>query len=303
MKTKTPLTAIFLLAVLLPGSLLAQKFQIGLTTGYAFGVNEQTHHSVSEWIYSHGTNDVIETRTGINDSYGKGVPVDLTVGWIGKHGISYGIMMGYLKGGISAHQAKLIYHDGEADEFNYEHQGQYFYGAPYFGFHKSISKFAISISVAPTFNKVYLEDRVTVNYRQDPNDPKEEQLVQRTEYQGGLTVGFRTNLAAEYVIKELIGISLSLGYSHLNYSPNSKEMVFREFNGEDILDDLPIRDRKVTYDNNHTIQFEVDQSNGQVSQQQPEDRPYETHRISLPFDNVSLQLGIKVYLSRKNKGS
>lgn len=280
---------------------LAQRFQLGIETGYAFPLTDQTHNHTHEWRYSRAISSVVDQRNGVSASYGKGIPIDLNFGWVTKHGISYGVRGGYFHGLSSHYISKNIYYEHE-DVWNYDHTATYFYAGPFLGLEKRISKFGIAVTLSPILASVKESRVITGMYRPDPNHERTEESLRKIEWSGNVQMGFNASLSLDYlVVKDLLAVSVSLAYTHLSVDQSKAETTTWEIDGENRMDDLSEAQRLTLYYDDVSIYYSQDPVTGLVTIEQDENEPTKSIKQGVPMDNLSLKFGLKFYINKKAK--
>lgn len=98
--------------------------------------------------------------------------------------------------------------------------------------------------------------------------------------QGGLGVALKAN--------DQIDFSLGITLNNLTYQPEKWEYTAYRVNGSTVLDEIPLRDRQTNFVETYSETFDADGNSTRS-----ENEPIESAIITIPFNAVSLEFGVK----------
>lgn len=292
-----PLLSAF--AFLISISCQAQHFSIGIQSGFATGIPDAQHHAYSTYRYSAATSNVVEELESVNSSMGMGVPVNLELGYTTKFGLSFAVAGGYSHGlGFNVIR-KDIYDNGE-DVYEHTFTGNYFHVSPTIGMLIRVKRIGLSLKAGPSVAFVNYKNEINASILANQNGRTDEHYWLRS-YKGPVTIGAKVNFDVECFLKnERFSLLFGIGYTHLSFSPTSSELEVYQVNRRDNIESLSTNERYAEYENNQTINYPVD-IDGNVDWNQNKDEPYQGYRWDVPFDNLAINIGFKVYFGKKAK--
>ncbi len=294
MKKTTLLLALLLLS---SSALLAQKFFIGVQSGVNIGLPDAQHSAYHNYRYSAAVSQVKDELESYSNSLGSGLPIDLEFGYTGKSGLSFGLAGGYLHGLKYTIEFGNTYYSSE-DKYKHHFSGKYFHISPFLGIYKRWKQVGFSLKVAPLIafaNYKIVTDAELASV----NGLSGDVIYSVRKYEGPVSIGMRANFDVEYLFpkKSNKAIFFGLTYTHLSFSPTSSELVEYQVHGNDELASLTTRNRYSEYSTNQTVSYEVD---GGDNWTRDENEPYKGNRFDIPFDNLAINIGFRIYFNRKS---
>jgi len=130
-------------------------------------------------------------------------------------------------------------------------------------------------------------------YNNIPGYYPSEQTEIIEEFESASSLGFTAGVGFEYCLSDHFYLMADVSYNYLKYVPNSSKYTKYEFMGLDELEAKPVSEKEFEY---------VDKYDD--TENQDPDLPAKEVKVSYPFDNVSIQLGLKCIIadfSKKNK--
>jgi len=121
------------------------------------------------------------------------------------------------------------------------------------------------------------------SYYSDEDGIEEEEI--EWEMKKGTAFGFQGAVGLNWAIANTLDIYAELNFISMTYYPGEMELTKDVYNGDDMLDDMDVRQKKVVFKK-------------KVESGGPSDpnEPFEALREPHPFSSVSLQLGVKFTL-------
>ncbi len=113
-------------------------------------------------------------------------------------------------------------------------------------------------------------------------------IEETTEFNGGLSLGFKGNLGADFSLNDKLGLFAELNFVSQAWAPKNATVTKYLVNGEDKLSSMDLRDKETefveSYDPNATIE------------------PYQTNKslkLFLPFSSWGINIGLKFTFGKK----
>ena len=296
MKTiRTCLCIIALSFIATPSS--AQYFTIGIQGGFSAGLPDATYWNYSTLRYSNAWGYVVDDIQGLSKSLGRGVPVDIEIGYAGGIGVSFGISAGYQHGLPASISYGIKYYSSE-DLRTATFQGRYYHVSPYIGMYRRWKRWGFTAKLHPVFAFASFERKTEVQREPEPNGTDGDRYLFIRKYTGPVTVGFKGSFDIEHVFKSgKQALFFGLSYTHLSFSPKRSGVTTYELNGKDDLASLSTVNREADYSNNQAVTYNFN-PDGSINWNQDENQPFKTTRFDIPFDALSFNMGIRFYFRR-----
>lgn len=122
-------------------------------------------------------------------------------------------------------------------------------------------------------------------YDQDGIDEEEREW----EMKKGTAFGFQGAVGLNWAIANALDIYAEVNFISMTYYPGEMELTKDISNGDDILDDLDVREKKTIF-----------KKKIELTEGSDPDEPSQSLRQSLPFSSVSLQIGVKFTLGGRS---
>lgn len=106
------------------------------------------------------------------------------------------------------------------------------------------------------------------------------------QYSGGLAKGARGVAGLEFAIKNSFSLFAEVVITGMNYYPKKSEVTRYEIDGEDRLNTLTTKQRKVNF-----VERVTRDTDGPIAS---DDEPDQQPRISIPLSSVSANIGVKL---------
>jgi hypothetical protein len=107
------------------------------------------------------------------------------------------------------------------------------------------------------------------------------------EITGGLAFGFNAGIGGNYAINDRISIFSELNLLSMSYAPTKGEVTKYELDGNDELSNLSTSEKETIF---------VDEIEYDFNGSQNENEPAEQLKMYLPFNNISLNVGLRISL-------
>jgi len=269
-------------ATFLTLSLSAQKFYVGVQGGYSYATNS-------------GQLGLINTEGSDNTT-----KIEMVKGGLGQ-GFNTALTFGYSLSDVLAIElgANYVFNSSEVtDNYNSEFSSgnstsviaaQMVQVAPKVVFNlNSASKFNPYLKVGATLGigKITSTSESTdiSNFGSQTFESLSESELEVT---GGLAFGFNAGIGGNYAINDRISIFSELSLLSMSYAPNKTELTKYEIDGNDLLSDFSTSEKETVF---------VDEIEYNFNSPQNENEPVEQLKIYLPFNNISLNIGLKISL-------
>jgi opacity protein-like surface antigen len=214
----------------------------------------------------------------VNGSFGKGVELGLGAGYNLNKNIAAEINLNYLFGG------KIDFSDATDSNTPTETEtlkGRMFRIIPTIKVSggekfKPYAKIGLVLGVGTKL----IDESVSYNYIFNGTIDK---IEETTEFDGGISFGFKGNAGIDFSISEKLGIFVEINFISQSWAPQKAEITRYELNGVNKLSSLDVRDKETefveSYDPNLNIEtYESDKS----------------LKIYLPFSSWGFNAGIKL---------
>ncbi len=105
------------------------------------------------------------------------------------------------------------------------------------------------------------------------------------EYSGGFAFGFSGSIGVLYGFSDKLSFFGEVNFSNLSYSPEKGKLVKAIEFGENILDEMPIRQKEIVF---------VDKLSNNYQNPQPDDEPSKELKSSFPLGSYGVNFGVRI---------
>lgn len=265
-------------------NLSAQKFYVGVQTGYGFSTSAGQANLYNSVVYPE--NEMSEILKG---GYGEGLNIAVKVGRKINKNVDFEFGIDYLFGRELTTTASSASNLGTTAQFTNDQT-----------FTRSANGLLLSPQLvfnAPTDSKLipYAKIGATFGCFINITDEIEEvaiggvvgvvttEMTQKSK--GNIATGLNAALGANYLLNEKFALYAEFQLLNMAYSPQKTSLTSFVINGNDQFDDLDTYQKETIYLDKVEYQGVIDI-----------EKPLETLRLSLPMSNVSFNFGVRMDL-------
>ncbi|MFZ4400982.1 MAG: outer membrane beta-barrel protein [Bacteroidales bacterium] len=264
---------VLLLISLIINSVSAQGTFINLNVGYGTAASEQNLSSLNFNNYTRQNN--FTTREQVNISFGKGLNIGGSIGYMFNENIGMELGISYLMGGKS--EARDLYTNRTVDNTIYA----------------NMLRFNPSLIIAAGFKNINPYAKIgmligsgSILYESIDNN-NGDLWVSKTKFNGGLAFGLNSAVGVLFSINENLSFFVELDMVNLSYAPTKSEITEASLNGSDQLPGMTTKERQTDFVDNYTTE------QGNPS---PDSQPDKLLIEKYPFGSVGLNIGLKINL-------
>ncbi len=276
MKTKSTLITAILLVAVTTTKLNAQTSYLSLHTGYAFKNASMTNGEFVNSSMKEVNGSMVFTEENIRHSFGQGLNIGVSYGYMFNDNLGIDIGISYLKGS----KVKAV------QEFN-----------TFFGDLKinqissaSMIRLAPSLIISAGLEGInpygkfgFILGSTTVN-----NQVEEKYSSDKLEYEfrqnGGISFGLSSALGLDIQLSSNFSLFGELNLIGMSYAPKRAEITKFEENGTDILKQLDKSEREIIYVKKLETNEDIEPNSNE---------PGKVLGIKLPFSSIGFNLGVK----------
>jgi hypothetical protein len=267
---------------------------------YYINTTTDTWDGVSHHEQTQNENSGTDTRIKGSGSYGKGIQVGATFGYMFNENISAELGFGYLIGtkiwsikGESYYTDEQKYVDETNPALNTISTSQSFstYESKASGNMLRIipaMRFSAGNGAIKPYARIGLVIGVANKTKGYSNMAGSDYMgvstVMKYEYKrtGGISLGFAGALGANYKLNDLLGIFAEVSIITQSWAPKKSELTEFTINGEDKFSELTTSEIETEYENSYSFSSTDDDENS----------PRKSLKGSLPFSSIGLNLGL-----------
>jgi hypothetical protein len=262
---------VILITCLFSGNLFAQGLYVKVQTGYALGISQYNISNYTETaaLYSYD-------RVGL--SFGKGINLGGTVGYLFSKNLGIELGLSYLMGGKTTGTNTYLDHIN-ADTYS-----------------ATMVRLNPSVVVSAGFDKVnpYAKLGVIVgagSFTHNYNETYTNGNAYITDYKwnGGLAVGFTSALGANFKLNNNLSLFGEFNLISLSYAPKKMVITMASDNGKDALEGMSTRDKETDFVNSYSKD-----KNSPVDNT----KPNQGIRVSYPFGSFGFNVGVRINLTK-----
>jgi hypothetical protein len=262
---------VILITCLFSGNIFAQGLYVNAHTGYALGISQYNISNYTETATSNSYD-----RAGL--SFGKGVNLGCTVGYMFSKNLGIELGLSYLMGNKTTGTNTYIDHI-DADTYS-----------------ATMARLNPSVVVAAGFDKVnpYAKLGVIVgagSFTHNYNETYTNGNAYITDYKwnGGLAVGFTSALGASFKLNNKLSLFGEFNLISLSYAPKKMVIVTATDNGKDVLEEMTTYDTETDFVNSYS-----------KDKNSPVDytKPNQGIRVSYPFGSFGFNVGVRINLAK-----
>nr|WP_294862511.1 hypothetical protein [uncultured Fluviicola sp.] len=273
---KTFLNLIFF--VLIQFTSQGQNLYVTVSSGYnfSFGTSNFDNYYHNKLVGAFYT----QNKDRFEYSLGKGMNVNLGIGYKIKRNIGFELEGSYLMGIKTIGKTDYFV----SDVFKKEIWGRFYRISPTVYVLQSLKRLSLKVSIGALagFGKMYLNQSVTYN----GGIPSFEY---ENEFSGGGYLGFKAGIGIVYPINSRLNLSADLNWVNAYFSPMRGRVNKFVSGGHDYTDILDVWDREVKYSNSIDKTFYTS------------DEPAHMLRENFAASSIGLQVGIQWILWKKEK--
>lgn len=286
-KLFTHYTSIVVIFIFTTYNLHSQSLYFGTGTGYGFGAckltasdeySTQTSSSYKDEYFSHPI------------SFGKGMNINLFVGYKLKNHLGFELGTSYLLG--STQTIEYIYKDEEYNEIETDQiniKGKMIRLIPTLRFNFGEKKLAGYVKTGLITG---IGSKVTIDYTSTYTEPGYSEKTQEIiEYSGGLSLGFHTGLGIQYNLKMMSFFCEAFG-NFQSWAPKRSIITTYTVDGIDYLTTMTTQEKETEYFDSYT-------TNSSISSNPNE--PSKSTKEFWPMSSMGINLGIMFTLGKKEK--
>ena len=269
------LCGIFVLICFMTSNINAQGPYIKFNTGYnaPFGSFPFASNSTSTQTTT-GTNHKDEM---VKLSYGKGINITLTPGYMLNENVGAEFGISYLIGLKTETTSTHNYLTGKQDKDVMTYKG-------------SLISFAPSLVISAGLEKIdpYSKFGVIIgipSFTEESNSTAQNGNASSsiTKYKGGVALGITGALGVRYPFSENFSGFFEVAMNNLNYAPKKSVITESKSNGIDMLPLMTTHDKETEY---------VDPYEYNSSTTPDESKPTQAAKYKLPFSSLAINLGV-----------
>jgi hypothetical protein len=247
---------------------------VNLSFGYGLGLGSQNITGFSD---KNDDTTSISTEDQVDVSLGKGLCIKLGLGYMINGNIGFELGASYLLGGKSTATTTSPF------GFNKTKTIESSYYSSMFMINPSVLIASGSEGINPYakfglvlgFGSFYFEKNSTADTFI---------TIQKTQYSGGIALGFNASLGCSFTVSDNISIFAEFNMLNMSYSPDKSEIITSTSQGKDLLPDYTVRDKQTDY-----YETLVSTSMSPL----PDTVPNQKLKQSFSFGNIGLNLGVK----------
>ena len=273
---------IIVIMVLCASLVKAQKFNVSVKGGYAFGVNKTYGANTNSFtsLINENYSNSIATVKPVNYSLGNGIPINVAFGYLLNKNISINLGVYYSIG-------KEFYGEFTGDGANSSYR-KITLKSSYLGFSPSIKLFY------PLNDKINLYTEVGVSiakpqvifegYTEESDyfDPSIRHIYKENyKIYGNLCIGGNLGLGVNYRINDLISLNFDVSHLSMQYSPANATLTKYEIDGTDYTEDRSVSQSEYVFVD------ELSDLDNKESEQ-----PTKVLSFAYSYSNINLNLGI-----------
>lgn len=219
---------LFIIAIILASQTYAQTYiKIGGAYNKSLGgAIISSNYSIN---YNAGLNSIIERRSNVRSSLGKGLLGSLTLGRDFTDYVGGEITFSKLRGGETNVSTVYQYYNGD-DVFNTVFQGSLFSITPSLIFSYEVEGVRPYLSLGIPIN--FISFNVKESFKGADNISSSDM---ETKYTGSLSLGVSTKIGLLVHINSKLSLFGELAFTYSNFSPNEAEVTAYVVNGGGIL--------------------------------------------------------------------
>jgi hypothetical protein len=279
-------------SMLLVTTVNAQKVYFKFNPSYNFSTKSRDVYDYSI-RYHVGLNKLTETETNIKSSYGKGYMGNFTIGFINNKHLSTELNFSYLHGKTITATSVAHYWDGDESYAN--------------NFSANVISFTPSLVFSHGKDewKPYLSAGISLNFINFYNNVVYDYYAQngstnyKIEFNGSPSFGFTTKLGVLSKISYRLSLFGEIGFSYLNFSPNSSEITEYTINNQDSISTLSEYELKTEYEDEVNTEYEY--IDDVFVEDINESKPRQRRKFDVPLSYFSISIGIKMNIGKKAK--
>jgi hypothetical protein len=256
--------------------------------GYAVPMGSQSLMEPANITQVVGNSTVVTTKTSVvKGSYGAGIVINGAVGYKFSPFIGIDLNFFYQLGkeyeGTSTTQAGTVV--GTAVQAK---KSTGFFVAPTMMFMAGTENVRPYALAGVITGKVNLRDESNIHVDNLRDDPLDYTLVEETK--GDLAFGFRGGIGVDINISPTLSFFAEGIFNAISYYPKESEYTEATMDGDDVLSDFSVREKKTVYVDEITVVTVDGESTANP------DEPGEALRSPLPLSSLSLSIGLKIKL-------
>ncbi len=258
---------------LIANTISAQGAYVNINIGYGIGASSQNLSSLNFNNYTRQNN--FTTREQVNLSFGKGLNIGGTIGYMFNENVGLELGISYLMGGKSV--AKDIYSNRTVDYTIYSNMIRFNPSLVIAAGFKNINPYA-KFGMMIGSGAIMYE---TLDY--DDGDI----WVTKSEYNGGIALGLTAGAGVLFNISENLSFFAEINMVNLSYAPTKGEITEASKNGADLIPNLTTKERQIEFVESYTTE------QGNPS---PDSQPDKLLIEKYPFGSFGLNIGLKINL-------
>ena len=240
-----------------------EGLHLDLNVGYGFPAGQQTV----------GVNQNNSTITAISGSFNQGLNLGLNFGYNSSKYIGVDLGLNYLLGTPIKSTSTTI--GGGGFNSTEEIKANFLFIQPSLTLSPGFEKLNPYVSFGPNIGFGGLKSTENIM----PNSSIE------SEFTGGIPIGFRSALGANYKLTKKLYLNLELFNVNMSYAPSKSEVTKATSNGQNVLGSMSIRDKRTDFVESY------DMSSGGNSND-----PRKQIKTYLPLSTFGVNLGIRFFL-------
>jgi hypothetical protein len=270
----------------------AQKVYFKINPSYNFSTKSRDAYDYSI-RYHVGLNKLTETRSNIKSSYGKGYMGNFTIGFINNKHVSTELNFSYLHGKTITSTSVAHYWSGD-ESYTDNLYANVISLTPSLVYSHGENEWKPYLSVGVSLNIVNYYNNVVYDYYAQTGSTN-----YKVEYKGSPSFGFTTKLGVLSKIGYRLSLFGEIGFSYLNFSPNTSEITEYSINNQDSISTLTEYELKAEYEDEVNTEYEL--IDDVFVENINESKPRERLKFDIPLSYFSVSVGIKWNIGKKVK--
>jgi hypothetical protein len=278
MKKTSLKTLIMVFAIsLFASNIFAQGAYVGFNAGYGFGMGSFT---ASNSTYTQKTIGYTRTEDAVNLSFGKGLNIAGTFGYMFNKNVGAELGISYLIGGKTTITDKATYTNSSSlDTYNYS--------ASMLRINPTIVVTAGLEGINPyaKFGVIVGFGSYTVdNVSSTTNTLGTTEDLFTEKYSGGMAIGVNAGVGAFYNLSDNLALFGELNMVNLSYAATKSIFTVNSINGEDQLSTMTTSQKETNYVDSYTYDSAATVSTSTASSGQ---------KAKVPFGSFGINIGVK----------
>lgn len=275
---------IVLFVILLTSGLFSQSFYIKLGSGYGIPLSTQTIYDYSFRV-TNGSSTLVQNRKAKEYSFGNGIYLGGTVGYMINRNIGVDLDFQYLRGSSVTYNGDYGYN--RDNTYAYENYANALMIIPSVMLKTELGFLKPYFKAGPVLGFPSITKKTTSSYP-STLPPGTALVYQELLDNGGIAIGFNAVLGVSAEVLKNTDVFFEINSKNQSYAPTKGEYKQYTINGKDMLAGAPTYSKYINYEDNSTTYDGSADPNPNQANVMP--------RVSYPFSSLVFSIGLSYNL-------